>query len=177
MNVYELNRNEIFSVYLTEQRSVQITNIHHLISSEDQKSHYCLIKNLDQLLKTLLRSDRTARSKNNVRKFCGWCLQSIDKGKLMQQSRLSLDQEPLLIQMPNKLETMQFKGFNRQIRCPFVVYADLEAFDVKKDSLTEMLKDYSGRLDTKHGCCHPAYRRSVSMQLWRRFDRCKKWKS
>ena len=43
--------------------------------------------------------------------------------------------------MPNKLETMQFKGFNRQIRCPFVVYADLEAFDVKKDSFTEMLED------------------------------------
>ena len=79
MNVYGLNGNEIFSVYLTEQRSVQITNIHLLILSDDQKSHYCLIKNLDRLLKTLLRSNRTTRSKNNVPKFCGRCLQSIDK--------------------------------------------------------------------------------------------------
>ena len=62
----------------------------------------------------------------------------------MQHRRLCYDQEPLLIQMPNKLEKLKFKSFNRQIRCPFVVYADLEAFDVKKDSFTDMLEDYSG---------------------------------
>ena len=143
MNVYGLEGNEIFPVYLTKQRSVQITKIHLLILSDDQKSHYCLIKNLDRLLKTLLRSERTARSKYNVRKFCDRCLQSIDKGKLMQHRRLCFDQEPLLIQMPNKLETLKFESFNCQIRCPFVLYADLEAFDVKKHSFTDMLEDYS----------------------------------
>ena len=40
-----------------------------LLLLNDKKSHFCLIKNLDRLLKTLLRSDRTANSKNNLRKF------------------------------------------------------------------------------------------------------------
>ena len=96
-------------------------------------------------MKTLLRSERSARSKNNVRKFSDRCLQSIDKSKLIQNRRLCFDQKRLLIQMPNKLETLQFKSFDRQIRCPFFVYADLEAFDVQKDSFTKILEDYSGR--------------------------------
>ena len=44
---YGLNGNEIFPVHLTKQRSVQITQINLSILSNDQKAHYCFIKNVE----------------------------------------------------------------------------------------------------------------------------------
>ena len=140
VNVYAHDGNEIYPAYISKQKQ-NSKKIHLLLISNEEKSHYCLIKNLDRLLKTLLRSDRTACSKNNIRKFCDRCLQSIDRNKMTQHRQLCFDQSPLLIQMPASLQMVQFSSYNKQTRSPFVVYADLEAFDVKNESYADMIDD------------------------------------
>ena len=62
-----LDCNEIYPIYFKAR--TKFKKKHLLLISNEEKSHYCLIKNLDRLLKTLLRSDRTASLRNKIRKI------------------------------------------------------------------------------------------------------------
>ena len=84
INVYAFeDPRPICPAYLTKIKG-RGKPINLLLLNDDEKSHFCLIKNLDRLLKTLLRSDRTANLKNNLRKFCERCLQSVARTKMQQ---------------------------------------------------------------------------------------------
>ena len=65
---------------------------------------------------------------------------------MTQHRQLCFDQSPLLIQMPASLQMVQFSSYNKQTRSPFVVYADLEAFDVKTESYADMIDDYGEKV-------------------------------
>ena len=149
INVYSFENNKMYPVYLSKQKKGGKTRktIHLLLLCEDNKAHYCLIKSLDRVLKTMLRSRRTATSKNNERKFCERCLQSVNKQKLDQHKELCADQQPHLIEMPAEGTTVKFKNWQKKYRSPFVVYADLEAFDVRTDGFEDMRQTYSETLN------------------------------
>ena len=70
INVYAFEEpRTIYPAYRTKiKRGGKPINL--LLLNDDKKSHFCLLKNLDRLLKTILRSERTASSKNSLRKLC-----------------------------------------------------------------------------------------------------------
>ena len=143
----------IYPIYLSKSKSGQ--QIHLMLISDGVLSDYCLIKNLDRLLKVLLRSERTARSKNNKRKFCERCLQSVVTTKLKQHLRLCKTTDPMLVHMPEQGSKIFFKSWQKTLKCPFVVYADFEAIDVRTEAFQQVLNDYSGTtLNTARASTH-----------------------
>lgn len=45
---------------------------------------------------------------------------------------LCLNNEPQIVELPNKSEVTKFKNFQKALRVPFVIYADFEAFQDEK---------------------------------------------
>ena len=84
-------------------------------------------------MKVLLRSPATARSKNNLKKFCECCLQSIAREKIKLDKTLYEHHQQQVIEMPKDESTVKFKNWQKTFKCPFV-YADLHALDVRTDS-------------------------------------------
>ena len=132
INVYALEKRNIFPVYLSKYTGIA-RRIHLLLLSDENSWHYCLIKNLDCVLKILLRATNTANSKNNEQKFCEVCLQSVARDKFSLHKSLCSFLQPKIIEMAAKGTTLSFKNWHKTFKCPFVVYADLEAFDVKTE--------------------------------------------
>ena len=92
-----------------------------LLISDDEKRHYCLIKNMSRLL-----SSQTSK-RNGAQYYCMRCLNPF-------HSQESLDKhleycsahEAVKIEMSGG--TLSFKNYNRSMRVPFIVYADFESF-------------------------------------------------
>ena len=92
-----------------------------LLISDDEKRHYCLIKNMSRLL-----SSQTSK-RNGAQYYCMRCLNPF-------HSQESLDKhleycsahEAVKTEMSGG--TLSFKNYNRSMRVPFIVYADFESF-------------------------------------------------
>ena len=155
INVYTFEEpRTIYPAYLTKIKGGG-KPINLLVLNDDKKSHFCLIKNLDRLLKTLLRSDRTANSKNNLRKFCERRLQSVARTKMQQHRQLCLNQQPLMIEITPEGATTEFTSWHKTTKCPFVIYADLEAFNVRTDNCEDVVSDYQhGDLNSGAAATH-----------------------
>ena len=98
-------------------------NIDLLLISDEEKQHYCIIKNLSRLIS------------NNLTKHCGsvaicrGCLNHFpNEEKLKIHENYCFDNEVVKIEMPKEGSFISFKNFHRSIKVPFVVYADFEAF-------------------------------------------------
>ena len=92
-------------------------------------SHYCLITNFQAFMHKVCRSPKRA-AKGPKTKFCVNCMQSIGKQKFMEHARLCDDNQPLRIVMPSEHLKLTFSNWEKTQKCPFVVYADLEALNV-----------------------------------------------
>ena len=112
INVFAYEQTKFFPVYLSKLK-VQSKRINLLLLSEENNWHYCLIKNLDRVMKILLRSFATANSKNNIRKFCERCLQSIAREKFQLHKSLCEHHQPQVIQMPEEGTTLRFKNWQK----------------------------------------------------------------
>ena len=62
--------------------------------------------------------------------FCVNCMQSIGKNKYADHIQLCQDNQPLKIVMPSEELKLKFVKWEKTQKCPFVVYADLEALNV-----------------------------------------------
>ena len=118
INVFAYEQTKFYPVYLSKYRG-KTKRINLLLLSEENNWHYCLIKNLDRVTKVLLRSPATANSKNNIRKFCKRCLQSIAREKFKLHKSLCEHHQPQVIQMPEEGSTVKFKNWQKNFQMPF----------------------------------------------------------
>ena len=132
INVLAYECSKVYPAYISKYKN-SAKRIILLLLSDENNWHYCLIKNLDRVLKVLLRSAATASSKNNVRKFCERCLQTVAREKFKLHKSLWEHHQPQVIEMPPQGSTVKFKNWQKTFKCPFVVYADLEALDVRTE--------------------------------------------
>ena len=101
----------------------RINNIDLLLISDEEKRHYCVIKDLSKFL----RSSLTKHS--DAVEICRSCLNHFpDKDKLKNHEENCFQNEAIRIEMPKEGSSISFKHHNRAIKVPFVVYADFEAF-------------------------------------------------
>ena len=69
INLYAFEKNSLYPAYLTKLKlNVSVISL-LLLTEKKDNTHYYLIKSFDRVMKTLLRSERTAKSKTNIRKF------------------------------------------------------------------------------------------------------------
>ena len=94
-----------------------------MLISDEEKQHYCLIKNLSRFI-----SSKLTKHCGTV-EICRSCLNHFpDQKKLKNHEEYCFQNETVKIEMPKEGSSISFIHHNRSIKVPFVIYADLEAF-------------------------------------------------
>ena len=112
---------EIYPLKISKDK--KINNIDLLLISDEEKQHYCLIKNLSRFI-----SSKLTKHCGTV-EICRSCLNHFpDKKKLKNHEDYCFQNETVKIEMPKEGSSISFIHHNRSIKVPFVIYADFEAF-------------------------------------------------
>ena len=125
-----------------------------MLIKQGENAHYCLVKRLSALL--------FDQSKNSNRKhFCERCLHGYTTAELLERHKpecKGLLKSPTRTEMPKEGDNnMAFTNFYKQMKAPYVVYADFECL-VKKISICEPSDKKSFTVKTeKHEPCGFSY--------------------
>ena len=132
INVYQLDNHKLVVVYYSKNKtSKRRINLFRLV--DGSKSHYCLIKIFSNLLQLLTRSEKKRRQ-GPKSKFCWKCFQPILQKNYRSHAKFCESNSPLEIRMPLSSPIIEFVIWKKTQRVPFVVYADLEAIDIRSDN-------------------------------------------
>ena len=128
INVYQLENGKLVAVFYSKNKSSKRrVNLLRLVSG--CKTHYCVIKN-SNLLQRLTRSEKK-RKHGSKCKFCSNCFQPIIKRNYRRHTNFCESNAALEVRMPVSSPNVEFQNWQKTQRVPFVVYADLEAIDVR----------------------------------------------
>ena len=117
VSVYQLNHQTPVPVYISANYKSAEKHINLLL----YKQHYILIRNLDSFLTSYLWKNRRKHY------FCPRCLATfLDKDKYFQHVANDCHPGPMY-KLPKRGTFMKFSNFHKQIKAPFVIYADFEA--------------------------------------------------
>ena len=106
-------------------RDIKDQHINLLLIKDGEKSHYCLIRNFSRLM-----SHRTAHK--GTQYFCYNCLHAFTtQRRLDKHMPLCYQQRAQKIVFPDKEKTVKFKNIKKQLRVPFIIYADFECYTEK----------------------------------------------
>ena len=123
INVFGWKKGCVIVHQLSKQPS-EIPRINLMLVEEHNRIHYTWIKNLNRLL-----HDQT---KHNERKhFCERCLHGYTRADLLDQHRPECQgngERAIRIEMPKpERSILKFENWHRQMKAPFVIYADFES--------------------------------------------------
>ena len=127
INVHQIENSKLKCVYYSKNRKRR-----HKIDLRifnNQNSHYCLNKSFSNLFHFLTRS-RMKDDKGPKSRFCWNCLQPIIRKNFKKHVSFSESNAALEIRLPLESSTIEFVNWEKIQKCPFVVYADLEAINV-----------------------------------------------
>lgn len=121
-----MNKKNSFLFILRKRKKENHVNLLHIANNETR--HYCLIRNLNRLLSSLTK-------KKAQKYFCEYCLHGFIREDLL------LDHEPHCskhgpqkIKLPNEdNDVLYFMDVQKQLKVPFVIYADFDSYLVKCD--------------------------------------------
>lgn len=128
INVFGYEEGEIYPLYLSKLE-FRYREVGLLYISDDERSHYCWIKNLDNFLGSTTRF-RTKRF------YCRRCLHGFVRKDLLQKNRTYCAKFDFQkIEFPTKgKDVLSFKDYEKQTPVPFVIYADFECYSKKMDT-------------------------------------------
>ena len=93
-----------------------------LLIKDEDKSHYCLVKNISALLSSQINNHKGSRS------FCLNCFNSFDTlESLNKHKEYCYNNECVKISMPPIGLILEFKNFVNSEKAPFAIYADFES--------------------------------------------------
>lgn len=115
---------DIIPLHLAKHSSE--TEINLLLISKGEKNHYCLITNFNGLM--------NRRTKYHGKMFyCFNCLHGYVRQDLLDAHKpICMTNKPQRLKFPEE-KTIQFKAVAKQLRIPFIIYADLECYTVPQD--------------------------------------------
>ena len=128
VNVVGFENNLLFPIHVTKERFD--THVNLLLYSEGNARHYCLIKNLNKLL--------YSQNRHKAQMFyCRYCFHGFIREDLLGDHQLHCSQHgPQRIELPREENsTLFFKDYHKQLKVPFVIYADFESLTTKIDSV------------------------------------------
>ena len=149
INVYQLENGKLVAVFYSKNKSSKRrVNLLRLVSG--CKTHYCLIKNFSNLLQRLMRSEKK-RKHGSKSKFCSNCFQPIIKRNYRRHMNFCESNAPLEVRMPVSSPHVELQNWQKTQRVPFVVYADLEAIDVRSVDASSLGSNTKG-IETQYPC-------------------------
>ncbi|CAB4015283.1 Gastrula zinc finger [Paramuricea clavata] len=119
----------LFPIYITKEHFEIHVNL--LLYSEGTTRHYCLIKDLNKL-----HYDQNGRKCRMY--YCRYCLHGFIREDLLQEHEPHCCQHGAQrIELPNEDNaSLYFKDYHKQLKVPFVIYADFESVTAKIDSVS-----------------------------------------
>ena len=129
INVFGYENNNIVPLRITEKHQRQ----HHvdlLWLTNEENSHYCLIKDLDRFLSRT----KTHQSKMH---FCCYCLHAFTKEESKQEHIKNCSRhEAQRIELPveGRNDILEFQEYEKTLKVPFAIYADFETLVTKVDT-------------------------------------------
>ena len=119
-------------LYVSEMKSENIPSCNVMLITKGSTSHYCYIKNLSRLLYSQQHSE------GNNYHYCVRCLQGFSSQAVFQKHTTlcrGASSRPTRIDMPEKgKNTLKFQNHQRQMKAPYVIYADFESIIEKYDT-------------------------------------------
>ena len=152
INVFGFESGETFPLYLSKLENGYI-EVDLLYLSNEDKSHYCWIKNLDHFLGSTTRFC-------NRRFYCRRCLHGFIRQDLLDVHRKYCDKFDFQkVSYPKEGidDVLEFKDFQKQMRVPFVIYADFECYAKKVDTCLPNPNKASTTHQTKFDACGYSY--------------------
>ncbi|XP_033731744.1 uncharacterized protein LOC117321436 [Pecten maximus] len=122
VNVFGCEEKDTFPMHVTKMRESQ-HHVNLLFLREEEKSHYCLIRDLNTFL------SRIKKTKNKSH-FCQFCLQGFTRYNLLEEHIKNCSRhDPQRVEMPDDDNCLlKFEDYRKQTKAPFVIYADFEAY-------------------------------------------------
>jgi len=150
VNVFGFEQGDIFPLYITKERFS--THVNLLLYSLGEKRHYCLIKDLDRLLAN--QTNHKARMYH-----CPHCLHGFVSQRLLDDHQPRCSQHgDQRIELPSDDNMfLHFKEFHKQLRAPFIIYADFESLTTKIHSTSQDPSHSSTEKLQKHEACGFSY--------------------
>ena len=156
INVFGYENKQTYSIYVSKEKFENTMNL--LLISDDEKNHYVYIKDFNRFMHH--------KTKSHQRKhFCMHCLQCFSSERVLNKHKevcIEINGEQS-IKMPEVGSKIEFTNFNKQMKAPFVIYADFEAItepihgcnQSNQQSFTEA---YQKHTDCSYGykvvCCY-----------------------
>ena len=124
INVFGFDSEDgVYPLYIT--KNIKDSHVNLLLITDEEKSHYCLIRNFSRLM-----AHRTKHG--HTQHFCYNCLHGFTtRLRLEKHTPLCQRQQAQRIEFPEKDKTVKFRNFQKQLRMPFVIYADFECYTEK----------------------------------------------
>ena len=114
---------KFYPLYVT--RDIKEQHINLLLIKEGEKGHYCLIRSFSALM------NKRTKAKHK-RYFCYNCLHGFIRQSLLDDHiPICYKQRAQKVVFPEKEKTIKFKDIKKQLRMPFIIYADFECFTEK----------------------------------------------
>lgn len=142
INVIGYEDDELFPVYISKEKKENHVNL--LLISNHERQHYCYIKNLSRLLNGLSRH-------HGISFHCTYCLHGFTRRDLLDKHEPICGRyKPQKIYLPkDENRYLSFTDVSKQLKVPFVIYADFESIIVKTDN-PKPDGDYSYTHKTQH---------------------------
>ncbi|KAK3105269.1 hypothetical protein FSP39_021352 [Pinctada imbricata] len=121
LNVFGMEEGTIFPLYLSKLDHSHL-EVDLLYLTQGDISHYCLIKDLNKFLSITKR----AKIKHY---FCRRCLHGFVRNDILQEHKpycKLFDFQHVKYPKEGQNDVLEFKSFYKQLRVPFVIYADFE---------------------------------------------------
>ena len=132
INVLGFQNGKATILHASEMEGENIPSYNVMFITRGPVSHYCYIKNLSRRLYSQQRSEA------HHYHYCVRCLQGFTTQAVFAKHRTlcrGASSRPTRIEMPEKgKNTLQFQNYQRQIKAPFVIYADCESIIEKFDT-------------------------------------------
>lgn len=124
INVFVWENKELLPIYVSKNRDIEPINL--LLISEEEKSHYCLIRNFSRLA--------NYRTKYQGKEhFCFNCLHACStKERLNKHQEYCLEHKEQKLSFP-KESIIKFNSIEKMMKMPFVIYADTECCTEKHE--------------------------------------------
>ena len=153
INVFGWEKEEVV-VHRLSDKVGEIPRINLILTKKGENTHYSLVKRLSSLL-----FDQSKNS--NSKHFCERCLHGHSRSGLLERHKpecKGLLKSPTRTNMPKQGENkISFTNYHKQIKAPYVVYADFEC-RVRKIATCEPDNEHSFTMKTeKHEPCGLSY--------------------
>ena len=152
INIFGYTNKAVYGIYISKEKYEKNMNL--LFITDDNNSHYVLIKDFNRLMFNITKSQHRQH-------FCMFCLQHFSTEQILERHKETciIINGTQTIKLPDKSNNkLLFSNFKKEIPAPFVIYAHFEALTEKIQGCTPNNDKSYTHAYQKHTDCGYGYK-------------------